>query len=229
MLLDQALGVLRRFGGSYRVEKIASQSLEELGPRLALELVSSTDQGVKREGILLLPSALSKLKKESEKDRRSQQTWLSYLDRVRQILTADELIELFNVSENVFTDPREIYYVAVAHIAAACHNADPKLVSVAKNLLLRAEKLASQEGRRSDSAGESGVVVGSRKMAEEKQRRLMALACSELLLGDSGAAAEALGLRTDPITCDRQIYTFIKVCCVLSNYNDFKSSMELRN
>eukprot|EP00890_Picochlorum_soloecismus_P004691 jgi/Picsp_1/5222/NSC_02585-R1_protein len=210
MLLDQALGVLKRFGGSYGVEKIASQSLEELGPRLALELVSSADQGVKKEGILLLPSALSKLKKESEKDRRSQQTWLSYLDRVRQILTADELIELFNVSENVFTDPREIYYVAVAHIAAACHNIDPKLVSAAKDLLLRAEKLASHQSRRSDNAGDSGVIVVSRKMAEEKQRRLMALACSELLLGDSGAAAEALGLRTDPVTCDRQIYTFIK-------------------
>lgn len=227
MLLDQALGVLKRFGGSYSVEKIASQSLEELGPRLALELVSSTDQGAKKEGILLLPSALSKLKKESEKDRRSQQTWLSYLDRVRQILTADELIELFNVSENVFTDPRELYYVSVAHIAAACHNVDPKLVSIAKILLLRAEKLASHQGRRSDSAGDSGVVVASRKMAEEKQRRLMALACSELLLGDSGAAAEALGLRTDPITCDRQIYTFIKVCCILSSYQEFNSVTDM--
>jgi len=213
MLLEQSLGVLKRFGGSYSVEKRASQLLEELGPRLALELVSSSDQGVKKEGIMLLPSALYKLKKESENDRRSQQTWLSYLDRVRQILTADELIELFNFSENVFTDPREIYYVAVAHIAAACHNIDPKLLSVAKDLLLRAEKLASHQGRRSDRTEDSGLVVASRKMAEEKQRRLMALACSELLLGDSGAAAEALGLRTDPVSCDRQIYTFIKVRC----------------
>ena len=206
--LVKAKGLLEKYGGSVQVLDIIEKTLQELGPRLALELISSTDPATRHEGITLLPMALEEMKKESEGDRRSQQTWISYLDRVRQILSAEELIELFNVSEKLFTDARELYYVSVAHIAAGVTNGDPSLIRTAKDLLLKAEKIA----KKSESDQEFSMAgIKSRKVVEEQQRRNMGLCCTELLLGDSGKAAEVLGLRTDPVTCDRQIYTFIKV------------------
>lgn len=206
--LERAKELLVRYHGSLQILDIVEKTLSDLGPRLAMEMISSTDTGTRHEGILLLPMALEGLKKESPRDRRSHQAWISYLDRVRQLLSADELIELFNVSEHLFTDARELYYVAVAHIAAGVRQEEPKLICTAKELLIKADSIAKRQQTDSDEVTMAGI--RSRKVVEEQQRRTMARCCSELLLGDSGAAADVLGLRDDPVTCDRQMYLFIK-------------------
>lgn len=206
--LHEANNILVEFGGAYEVEEMVEKTLDELGPRLALEMISHNNRKEREEGIQLLPMAMQKLKKDAKNDRRAQQAYISYIDRVRQILTAEELINLYNMDNNAFEDPRELYYVAVAHIAAGCHNIDAALILASKNLLLRAERLSKDQEARVDG---SGAVLQTRKIAEEAQRRAMALCCCELLLGDSGMAAEVLGLRSDPMTCDRQILTFIRV------------------
>ena len=206
--LMQAKSILEKHGGSAQILDIVDRIIKDLGPRLALELISSPDAEKRHEGIVLLPLAMQEMKKESDADRRSQQSWISYLDRVRQLLSAEELIELFNVSEKLFTDPRELYYVAVAHIASGVDKREPSLIRTAKDLLSKADKIA----RKSQSGKEEYSMAGirSRKIVEEQQRRSTGLCCTFLLLGDSGKAAKVLGLRDDPITCDRQIYTFIK-------------------
>lgn len=206
--LERAKELLVRYHGSLQILDIVEKTLSDLGPRLAMEMISSTDTGTRHEGILLLPMALEGLKKESPRDRRSHQAWISYLDRVRQLLSADELIELFNVSEHLFTDARELYYVAVAHIAAGVRQEEPKLIRTAKELLIKADSIAKKQQTDSDEVTMAGI--RSRKVVEEQQRRTMARCCTELLLGDSGAAADVLGLRNDPVTCDRQMYLFIK-------------------
>lgn len=205
--LMQAKSILEKFGGSAQVLDIVESTIKSLGPRVALELISSQEASKRHEGILLLPLALEEMKKDSEADRRSQQSWISYLDRVRQLLSAEELIELFNVAEKLFTDPRELYYVAVAHIAAGVDKMEPKLICTAQDLLIKAEKLAKKA--RSGEREYSMAGIRSRKIVEEQQRRSMGLCCTSLLLGDSGKAATFLGIRSDPVLCDRQIYTFV--------------------
>lgn len=206
--LMQAKGLLEKHGGSSQILEIVQNMIKDLGPRLALELISSSEAEKRHEGIVLLPLAMQEMKNDSYADRRSQQSWISYLDRVRQLLSAEELIELFNVSEKLFTDPRELYYVSVAHIAAGVDKGEPRLIRTAHDLLKRAEKIA----KKSQSGKEEYSMAGirSRKVVEEQQRRNMGLCCTSLLLGDSGKAAKVLGLREEPITCDRQIYTFVK-------------------
>lgn len=206
--LMQAKSLLETYGGSSQVLDIVNSMINDLGPRLALELISSAEPDKRHEGIVLLPLAMQAMKKESDTDRRSQQSWISYLDRIRQLLSAEELIELFNVSEKLFTDPRELYYVAVAHIAAGVDKSEPVLIRTANDLLLKAEKIA----KRTHSGKKEYSMAGirSRQIVEEQQRRSMGLCCTSLLLGDSGKAATFLGLRDEPMTCDRQIYTFVK-------------------
>ena len=206
--LERAKELLVRHHGSFQILEIVEKMLNDLGPRLAMEMISSADRGTRHEGILLLPMALEGLKKESPRDRRSHQAWISYLDRVRQLLSADELIELFNVSEHLFTDARELYYVAVAHIAAGVRQEEARLIRTAKELLAKADSIAKRQQTDSDEATMAGI--RSRRVVEEQQRRNMARCCTELLLGDSGTAADVLGLRSDPVTCDRQMYLFIK-------------------
>eukprot|EP00889_Picochlorum_renovo_P001703 jgi/Picre1/28733/NNA_004133.t1 len=173
--LERAKELLVRYHGSLQILDIVEKTLSDLGPRLAMEMISSTDTGTRHEGILLLPMALDGLKKESPRDRRSHQAWISYLDRVRQLLSADELIELFNVSEHLFTDARELYYVAVAHIAAGVRQEEPKLIRTAKELLIKADSIAKKQQTDSDEVTMAGI--RSRKVVEEQQRRTMARCC----------------------------------------------------
>ena len=229
-LLKAAQGMLKKsgVGGGNQVLRIVERTIAEVHPRVALELIGSSDARVRHEGIRLLPMALEGMKNAVDKsgdrqDRRVREAWIAYLDRVRQLLSAEELVELYNISSpNVFSDAKELYYVSVAHLAIAANVGDAEMARRAREMLIKADKLAADspvETSVGNSNGNIGSIntsnVFSRRAVEEQQRRRVAHACASLLLGDSGEAARVLGLPVragDPIVAgvDRQMVAFVK-------------------
>ena len=217
-LLKEAQALLIRVGvsGTNQVLRIVERTIAEVHPRVALELVGSGDASARHEGIRLLPMALEEMKKGSVADRRGKDAWIAYLDRVRQLLSAEELVELYNISPaDVFSDPKELYYVAVAHMAIAAKMSNASLVCRARDMLRKADKLVNKS-----DGGDAGSMAGpntvfSRRAVEEQHRRRVAHACASLLLGDSGDAARVLGLPLragEPVApgVDRQMVAFVK-------------------
>ncbi len=222
-LLREAQSLMSRGGvsGSNQVLRIVERTIAEVHPRVALELVGSGEAAVRHEGIRQLPMALDEMKRGSGADRRGKEAWIAYLDRVRQLLSAEELVELYNICPaHVFSDPKELYYVSVAHLAIAAKIMDANLVHRARELLIKADKLADKLADRPDGLDAGGSNMGpsnvfSRRAVEEHHRRRMAHACASLLLGDSGGAARVLGLPLragEPIALgvDRQMVAFVK-------------------
>lgn len=217
-LLREAQTVMSRAGvsGSNQVLRIVERTIAEVHPRVALELVGSGEAAVRHEGIRQLPMALDEMKKGSGVDRRGKEAWIAYLDRVRQLLSAEELVELYNICPaHVFSDPKELYYVSVAHLAIAAKMTDASLVRRARELLIKADKLADKADGLDAGSKTGKNHVLSRRAVEEHHRRRMAHACSSLLLGDSGDAARVLGLplRVGEPTApgvDRQMVAFVK-------------------
>ena len=230
-LLKAAQGVLKKsgVGGSNQVLRIVERTIAEVHPRVALELIGSSDMSARHEGIRLLPMALEEMKRGADEERsgrrgeersdpaarRAREAWIAYLDRVRQLLSAEELVELYNISPvNVFSDAKELYYVSVAHLAIAANMGDPEMARRAREMLIKAEKLADgADGGYGNTSNASNVF--SRRAVEEQQRRRMAHACASLLLGDSGEAARVLGLPVragEPTAAgvDRQMVAFVK-------------------
>ncbi len=221
-LLREAQALMTRGGvsGSNQVLRIVERTIAEVHPRVALELVGSGEAAMRHEGIRQLPMALDEMKRGSGADRRGKEAWIVYLDRVRQLLSAEELVELYNICPvHVFSDPKELYYVSVAHLAIAAKMMDANLVHRARELLIKADKLADKLADKPDGL-DAGSKTGpnnvfSRRAVEEHHRRRMALACASLLLGDSGDAARVLGLPLragEPIALgvDRQMVAFVK-------------------
>lgn len=217
-LLREAQAMMSRagVGGSNQVMRIVERTIAEVHPRVALELVGSGEAAVRHEGVRQLPVALDEMKKGSGVDRRGKEAWITYLDRVRQLLSAEELVELYNICPaHVFSDPKELYYVSVAHLAIAAKMNDASLVHSARDLLIKADKLGDKPDG-PDAGSKTGPSnVFSRRAVEEHHRRRMAHACCSLLLGDSGDAARVLGLplqASEPIALgvDRQMVAFVK-------------------
>jgi hypothetical protein len=202
----------------------------DLRPQLTLDLLSSEKPVMRARGMAFLPAALeavtttdSTTSSSSEAEavaagnisssrRRSQFTRPQYLERLRELLTADQQIDLYNqVGELYAAAPGEICNLAIAHIAAGVASAKPSIIRRATELLADAEQIAAAEEEKAASEGSpSQSMVRNRRFVDDKHRRAVAACAAWLLLGNSGAAGDALGLRDGRIKCDRQVMHFIR-------------------
>lgn len=205
-----------------QIESAAS----DLRPQLALDLLCSENATARARGMAFLPSALESVTNTidstseaeavaagSTSRRRSQFTRPQYLERLREVLTADQQIALYNQVGSLYaSSPGELCNLAIAHIAAGVASAKPSIILQATELLAEAEQIAAtEEKEQTVSEGSSPLsMVRTRRIIDEKHRRAVAACAAWLLLGNSGAAGDALGLRDGRIKCDRQVMHFIR-------------------
>ncbi|KAL4527758.1 hypothetical protein Ndes2437A_g02897 [Nannochloris sp. 'desiccata'] len=217
-----------RAGTAELVSQIESAA-SDLRPQLTLDLLSSENATARARGLAFLPDALEAVTNTidsiseaeavaagstsaSASRRRSQFTRPQYLERLREVLTADQQIALYNQVGNLYAaSPAEICNLAIAHIAAGVASAKPFIIRRATELLADAEQIAAAEEERAvseDSSSQS--MIRNRRIVDEKHRRAVAACAAWLLLGNSAAAGDALGLRDGRIKCDRQVMHFIR-------------------
>lgn len=212
-MLDVAGKLLKEYkAGTPQLQADIEGAVAELRPQMALELLARTDSAESRsKGLELLPAALDSLEDKPEGGRRGDMTRKSFLDALRQVLSAEEQVQLFASAGAAFADtPAELYNAAVAHISAGCAAYDVKLIRRASELLAKAEAI-SQEAQDATATEAVKGFARDRRTIDERYRRSVAACVAALLLGDSGAAGDALGLRDGRLKCDRQVLAYIKV------------------
>lgn len=225
--VEQALSALESAGrllNTYRTgtPELAGQVDEAAGDlraQLTLELLSSSDAATQERGLEYLPAALEAVASrvgagEEAARRRHQMTRTQYLQNVGELLTAEQQIALYEQVGDLFAStPAELYTVAVAYIAAGAAGAKPALLRKATEVLQAAEAAGEAEERfnaTEESSQATQAMVLSRRLADEGHRRAVASCVAWLLLGDSAAAGDALGLTDGRIKCDRQVMHFIR-------------------
>lgn len=107
--------------------------------------------------------------------------------------------------------PSELYDVALAYIADAAAGGKPEQLERALGAL-RAAAAAVPPGA-TGQEGDSGLrQLAERRAIDERNRRQVARAACLLLLGETSAAAQALGLMPgSEAQCERTLLAFIKV------------------
>ncbi len=226
--LEVAKNFLKTYkAGSPELLSQIEAAASDLRPQLTLDLLSSENATARARGMAFLPAALQAVTEPctdsttSEAEavaagassrRRSQFTRAQYLERLREVLSADQQIALYNqVGELYASAPGEICNLAIAHIAAGVASAKPAVIRRATELLAEADQLAEIEATAAEEEGSSSIsMVRNRRIIDEKHRRAVAACAAWLLLGNSGAAGDALGLRDGRIKCDRQVMHFIR-------------------
>jgi hypothetical protein len=238
--LELAAKLLKSYrAGTAELLSQIESAARDLRPQLTLDLLSSENAPARARGMAFLPAALEAVTNNatvgsiifeteaaaagstspsSPSRRRSQFTRPQYLERLREVLTADQQIALYNQVGNLYaSSPGEICNLAIAHIAAGVASAKPSIIHRATEMLADAEQIAAteeeeeQQQRQTVSEGSSPLsMVRTRRILDEKHRRAVAACAAWLLLGNSAAAGDALGLRDGRIKCDRQVMHFIR-------------------
>ena len=216
--LEVAAKLLKTYrAGTSELLSQVEDAAADLRPQLTLDLLSSENATVHARGMAFLPAALEAVtttNNTTTSGRRSQFTRPQYLERLREVLTADQQIALFNqVGDLYASTPGELCNLAIAHLAAGVASTKPLIIRRATELLATAEQLAVDEAALEEeqrTEGSSQSMVRNRRMVDEKHRRAVASCAAWLLLGNSGAAGDALGLRDGRIKCDRQVMHFIR-------------------
>ena len=123
-------------------------------------------------------------------------------------------VEVFEAAGRAYAElPCELYGVALAYIAEAAHSGKPAALDRALGAL-QAAAAAVPPGA-TGQASDSGVrQLAERRAIEERNRRQVAYAVCQLLLGETEEAADTLGLLPGSgMKCERTMLAFVKVRC----------------
>lgn len=219
-MLSVALKLLLQYrAGTSELQDEIRGAARELQPQLALELLARSDDAPARaRGLDLLPSALETLatSTKTEERRRGELSRKQFLDSLRPLLSAEEHCRLFaTAGPSYAASPAELYNAAIAHISAGCASSKPSIIRRALEILTDAETVDAETEVSSTSSTsaisiDAPPAIRDRRISDERHRRAVASCVASLLLGDSGAAGDALGLRDGSLKCDRQVFAFIK-------------------
>ncbi|KAL4443575.1 hypothetical protein ABPG75_011312 [Micractinium tetrahymenae] len=209
-MLEVAVDLLAQHRAAASLQAEVAGALAEVQPALACQLVSAPlerfqerERGVKVAIDVLTDTSGAK------KGMPKQ----AFLDRLAESLTAAEQIEVYEAAGSRYAElPSELYDVSLAYIAEAAARSQPALLERALAALAAASAAAPPPapGQTSDSGVRQ---LAERRAIEERHRRQVAYAVCQLLLGETQAAADALGLLPgsgDASKCDRSMLAFIK-------------------
>ena len=223
-MLLKASGVLSSNGGEglplYQKIKVA---ISDLRPALVIELLHSVDARTRYRGLTMVPEVLRSYQEIATSDHgganglgsreaaaRGDLSRPQFLTRLRDLLTAEEHVQIYESAPDAYAQsPSELYAAAMAHISAGVTVRSVTMIERAEKILRDAEDLANQI-KNTDNLNLRNNIVRNAKSVEERQRRAVASCVVALLLGDSSAAGEALGLHDGRIRCDRQVLAFIR-------------------
>lgn len=202
-------------------------AISDLQPALVVELLESDDNKSYARAMELVPKVILSFEDRIQDQDRAEfigdnglgsraaaaQGDLSrqqFFSKLRKIISAEDHVKIFKLVPNAYaTSPSELYTAAMAHISAGAANGSVDLIERAAELLKDAEK-QSNDRKLSEEINRRSNLVHNARVLEERQRIAVASSVAALLLGDSTAAGEALGLHDGRIKCDRQVMAFIK-------------------
>ena len=205
--------------GTHELVAQVDEAAGDLLSQLTLDLLSSSDSATFERGFEYLPSALEAVQSrtgagEEAARHRHQLTRTQYVQNLGELLTAEQQIKLYEqVGELFASTPAELYTMAIAYIAAGAYAAKPALLRKATEVLGAAEAAGRAEenyNATEESTEATQAMARSRRLVDEGHRRAVASCVAWLLLGDSAAAGDALGLTDGRIKCDRQVMHFIR-------------------
>ncbi|KAK9819960.1 hypothetical protein WJX72_004490 [[Myrmecia] bisecta] len=182
-LMNSALGLLQQHSVAPEMQAEIAGALEELSPKVAFLQISLPTDAANAEQRAAGLATLSALAwRPGFSFAALNMGRGEFLRAARAQLTAAEQVQLFEAAPEGISIPAEDRYdAAVAYLAEGYRTFNPILIQTAEKLLAHLE-----EGARGGAAGESG--------AGEPLDVSVELAVCKLLLGDSEAAEEVLGL-----------------------------------
>ncbi|KAI3428117.1 hypothetical protein D9Q98_006500 [Chlorella vulgaris] len=210
-MLRVAGELLRRHRAAPGLQQQVAEALAELQPALACQLVAlPLEQFQERERGLQVAISVMTDSSGAKRGMGKQQ----FLDRLSEQLTAEEQITAYEAAGSRYAElPSELYDVALAYIASAASSG--RAAQLDKALAALAAAAAAVPPGALGQASDSGVrQLAERRAIDEQHRRQVAYAVCQLLLGDTAAAADTLGLSAgSPVKCERSMLAFVKANC----------------